>query len=237
MTQPKILIVEDDANIRRGLEDSLSSIGYEVCTAEDGAQGLQRFAKQDWDLLILDIMMPKMSGYDLCRAIRKEDACTPILMLSAKSEEIDKVLGLELGADDYLTKPFGVRELHARVAAILRRATLTPTTLEPHTTAPNQFAFGRGVVDKKRLKFKPDRKADIGLTSREMKLIEIFYCHPHDALSRNELLNAAWGVDYRGTTRTLDQHIAQLRKKIEKDASHPQYILTVHGWGYRYAGG
>ena len=236
MNNPKILIVEDDPNIRRGLEDSLSAFGYQVVTAEDGAQGFSRFQEHAWDLIILDIMMPEMSGYDLCREMRKHDANTPILFLSAKGEEIDKVLGLELGADDYITKPFGIRELQARIAAILRRFHHAQSNSEKTQKVPESFSFGCGVVDKNRLQYKPHRKPTVNLTAREVKLLEIFYCHPQDALSRDQLLNAAWGIDYQGTTRTLDQHIAQLRKKIEKDPARPHYILTVHGWGYRYAG-
>jgi len=144
------------------------------------------------------------------------------------------VLGLELGADDYLTKPFSIRELHARIAAILRRSRVTANSAKEKTLIPDSFAFGKGTVDRKRLVYVPAKSRAIELTARELKLLEEFYTHPDEALSRDHLLNAAWGIDYQGTTRTLDQHIAQLRKKIEPTPAKPKAIHTIHGWGYKY---
>ena len=165
MNTQKILIVEDDDNIRRGLEDSLSGEGYEVISAQDGQEGIETFEGDDWDLVLLDVMMPKMSGYDVCRAIRKIDECTPILFLTAKGEEIDKVLGLELGADDYLTKPFSIRELHARIAAILRRTRISANADNKKVAAlPDSFRFGSGKVDRKRLEYNPAKGSAIELT-------------------------------------------------------------------------
>ncbi|WP_291316788.1 response regulator transcription factor [Desulfuromonas sp.] len=177
------------------------------------------------------MMMPEMSGYDVCREIRKSDSRTPIIMLTAKGEEVDKVVGLELGADDYVTKPFGLHELRARIAAVLRRS--RNHRPEPAAGCPDIFRVGRALVDRKTYQVTVGERSH-RLTSREMKLLEIFHARPNEVLSRNDLLNAAWGVDYFGTTRTLDQHVAQLRKKIEPDPASPQSLLTVHGVGYRF---
>jgi len=227
-----ILVVEDDQNIRRGIVDILESEGYETTAARNGAEGLKIFRQDKFDLVLLDLMMPEMNGYDVCREIRKRDAQIPVLILTAKSEEIDKVVGLELGADDYITKPFGVRELLARVAAALRRAhTSGDGAPEP---LPEEFVFGAVMV--RPLQFELRRGGEIlPVTARELKLIELFFRHPNEVLTRNFLMDQAWGVDYLGTTRTLDQHIAQLRKKIEPagDEAEP-VIATVHGVGYRY---
>ena len=229
MKRRRILIAEDDANIRNGLCDALESEGYEACGAADGKSALTLARQGGFDLLLLDIMMPAMNGYDVCRAIRQQDHKTPIIMLTAKVEEIDKVVGLELGADDYITKPFGLRELLARIAAALRRssanAEITPTAAS--------FSFGSAHIAASRLEATIDGKT-ISLTPRELSLLQCFHAHPNQALSRDALLNAAWGIDYQGTTRTLDQHIAQLRKKIEPEPSQPRTLLTVHGHGYRY---
>jgi len=175
--------------------------------------------------------MPEMSGYDVCREIRKLDSDTPIIMLTAKGEEIDKVVGLELGADDYVTKPFGLHELRARIAAVLRRTRRNQGA--PARIAPEQFRIGRALVDCKTYQVTLGDQTH-SLTSREIRLLEIFHTRPNEVLSRNDLLNAAWGIDYFGTTRTLDQHIAQLRKKIEPDPANPKYLVTVHGVGYRF---
>jgi len=227
----QLLVVEDDANIRRGIVDILESEGYEVSTAQNGAEGLKMFKQNKYDLVLLDLMMPEMSGYDVCKEIRKRDTQIPVLILTAKSQEIDKVVGLELGADDYITKPFGVKELIARVGAALRRAHVggegAPEPL------PEEFQFGSATIRPK--KFEAQRnKETFTLTPRELKLIELFLHKPNEALSRQYLLDQAWGIDYLGTTRTLDQHIAQLRKKIDPDDDKDPAIVTVHGVGYRY---
>jgi len=230
---PHILIAEDDPHIREGLLATLESEGYRVTAARDGAEALRLLAKSKFDLVMLDVMMPAVSGFDVCRDLRRRDRTTPVIMLTAKSEEIDKVVGLELGADDYITKPFGVRELLARVAAVLRRAVATPPKQEKTAPLPDVFAFGAAQIDRKKMRASRGKKSE-DLTAREIKLIEIFLAHPDEVLSRDQLLNAAWGINYLGTTRTLDQHIVQLRKKIEKDSENPVTILTVHGIGYRY---
>ena len=227
-----ILIAEDDDAIREGLEDTLASEGYATTGASNGAEALEHLrGPETFDLAILDIMMPRVSGYDVCRELRAVDSALPVLMLTAKAEEIDKVLGLELGADDYMTKPFGVRELLARIHALLRRRRLqtepdaddTPFAFGPYTVNPRTFTARRG-------------EDSIDLIARELTLLRHFSQHPREVLDRDELLNVGWGQTYYGTTRTLDQHIAQLRKKIEDDPKHPTHILTVHGVGYRYAG-
>ena len=227
----RVLIAEDDANLRQGLIDLLEGEGYEVFPNEDGKKALHCFRQEAPDLVLLDVMMPEMSGYDVCREIRKSDSRTPIIMLTAKGEEIDKVIGLELGADDYVTKPFGLHELRARIAAVLRRS--RNNQQEPTASLPDQFPVGQALVDRKTYQVTIGNQSH-SLTSREMKLLEIFHTRPNEVLSRNDLLNAAWGIDYFGTTRTLDQHIAQLRKKIEPDPASPEFLLTVHGVGYKF---
>ncbi len=227
----RVLIAEDDPNLRQGLIDLLEGEGYQVLPCADGRQALDCFHREAPDLVLLDVMMPELSGYDVCREIRKNDGRTPLIMLTAKGEEIDKVVGLELGADDYVTKPFGLHELRARIAAVLRR--VRNQQAESPGTLPERFPIGQALVDRKTYQVTVGDRS-YSLTSREMKLLEIFQARPNQVLSRNDLLNAAWGIDYFGTTRTLDQHIAQLRKKIEPDPSSPQFLLTVHGVGYRF---
>ena len=218
-----ILIAEDDPNILEGLATLLTSEGYDVATAANGADALEKFRRRKPDLLLLDVMMPEKSGYDVCREIRATDAATPIIMLTAKGEELDKVLGLTLGADDYITKPFGVRELLARVAAVLRRGKSLPLA-----TKDDIFEFAGARVDPKRYCVVAE-SGEIPLSDRELKLILFMRGHPGEVLTRDQLLNAVWGVHYFGNTRTLDQHIAQLRKKFG-----PGAIETVHGIGYRH---
>ena len=228
-----ILIAEDDAHIREGLTDTLESEGYGVTGAGDGRAALAAFGQAAFDLVILDIMMPEKSGYDVCREIRKHNTTVPIIMLTAKGEEIDKVVGLELGADDYVTKPFGVHELLARIAAVLRRSHAAVETASPEL--PDEVGFGPCRIDRRKFRGVLGKRS-FDLSAREIKLIDFFLTHPGDVLSRNDLLNAGWGIDYLGTTRTLDQHIAQLRKKIEPEPAAPTVITTVHGVGYRYEG-
>lgn len=231
----KILIAEDDANIRLGLMATLESEGYAVTAAVDGAQALRVFGQDKYELVILDVMMPKASGYDVCRELRAKGTRVPVLFLTAKGEEVDKVVGLKLGADDYLTKPFGVHELLARVEALLRRARPAPPE-KAGSTLPAVFPFGQAVIDRKRFTVSLAGRSG-SLTARELQLAEIFASRPGEVLTRDTLLNAVWGVDYLGTTRTLDQHVAQLRKKVageEADGAGP--IATVHGVGYRYDG-
>jgi DNA-binding response OmpR family regulator len=224
-----ILIAEDDANIRDGLVDLFESEGYAVTAVEDGVEALERFTGATFDLILLDVMMPGKSGYDVCREIRKSNSSVPIIMLTAKGEEIDKVVGLQLGADDYVTKPFGVHELLARVEAVLRRSVKG----SKDTDLPEVFAFGVAQVDSRQYTIEIDGSIEL-LSHREMELIRLFREHPNEVLSRNRLLDEIWGVGYFGTTRTLDQHISKLRKKMESDPSEPKTLRTVHGVGYKY---
>jgi len=224
-----VLIAEDDHNLQQGLLDLLEAEGYRVTTADNGRLALDAFAQGSFDLLLLDVMMPELSGYDVCRAVRKQNSPVPIIMLTAKGEEIDKVVGLELGADDYVTKPFGLHELRARIAAVLRRSRHQQPA-QPATD--EQFQIGAAIVNRKTYQVTANARTR-SLTARELKLLEVFHARRGEVLSRNDLLNAVWGVDYFGTTRTLDQHIAQLRKKIEVDPAAPQALLTVHGVGYK----
>jgi len=232
MNNARILVAEDDTHIREGLCDALETEGYEVMPARNGADGLKLFRQGGYALVILDIMMPGLSGFDVCREIRQRDKAVPILFLTAKSEEIDKVIGLELGADDYLTKPFGLREMLARVAALLRRSRQSQNNGQ-NPSLPDTFSFGNVKVDRKRHTLHTPT-SEIPLTAREMKLLETFFLSPGETLSRNHLLDKVWGIDYYGTTRTLDQHIAQLRKKIEPQPDSPRFLTTIHGVGYRY---
>lgn len=228
-----IFVAEDDVDIRRGLIATLESEGYEVTSAANGGQALQLLGQQEFDLVMLDVMMPKMSGFDVCREIRARGIECPVLFLTAKSEEVDKVVGLKLGADDYVTKPFGLHELLARVEALLRRS--RHGTVGPDSEVselPLVLEIGQAKVNRRNYCVSATGK-DLPVTRREMKLLEILALHGGEVVTREALLDGAWGVDYYGTTRTLDQHIAQLRKKIETEPHQPQHILTVHGVGYR----
>jgi len=231
--QPRILIAEDDTRIREGLVDLLTSEGYHVTAANDGSEAEQLLAKASFDLAILDIMMPGKSGYDLCRDIRAGGSQIPIIMLTAKGEEIDKVVGLKMGADDYITKPFGVHELLARVDAVLRRVQRAAALSSADKLSGKPFAFGKARIfpDRYRLEFNSEI-AD--LSAKELDLIVFFHENVGRVVSRDEALDAVWGVSYFGTTRTLDQHVARVRKKIEEDPANPRFLKTVHGIGYRY---
>jgi DNA-binding response OmpR family regulator len=233
MHGPHILVAEDDKHILAGLMDALASEGYQVTPAADGTEAMSLLETERFDLVILDIMMPGKSGFDVCKTIRATDQDLPVMMLTAKGEEIDKLVGFELGADDYVTKPFGVRELLARIAALLRRSRRYHEDSVKQSSAPAKFMIGRASVDA--LEFKVRVGAHIfDLSAREVKLLQMFWAHPNKVLSRDYLLNEVWGITYYGTTRTLDQHIAQLRKKIGPDSSNQSVIRTVHGVGYRY---
>jgi DNA-binding response OmpR family regulator len=229
--KPKILVVEDDPHILLGLEEVLKSDGFEVAVCNRGDQALEAVAKQRPALLLLDVMLPGLSGYDVCKQLRQKKIATPILMLTAKGQEIDKVVGLDLGADDYVTKPFGVRELLARIHAVLRRAGVAASA-QPGGPAP--FQIGAATIDPKTFQLKRGKSVE-QLTPKELKLLHLFFAHPGEVLARDRLLNEVWGYNYFGTTRTLDQVIVQLRKKLGDNGDEPRHLLTVHGVGYKLA--
>jgi DNA-binding response OmpR family regulator len=226
----KILIVEDDAAILAGLVDLLAGEGFEVCSATDGNEALRVYEAEKPDLMLLDIMIPEKSGYDVCKQIRRQDLLTPIVMLTAKGQEVDKVVGLEIGADDYIVKPFGVNELLARVRAALRRSRARATTRKRDDSP---IAFGDVRIEPKTLKGTKGKK-EFHVTLREVRLMQFFSDHDGEVVDRSLILDEVWGIKYGGTTRTLDQHVAKLRQKIEADASRPKHIITVHGVGYRF---
>lgn len=225
----RILVVEDDPAIVLGLKDLLVGEGYRVDCARDGGKALQLYHSSKPDLIVLDIMIPRLSGYEVCRQIRRQDKITLILMLTAKGQEPDKVAGLELGADDYVVKPFGVSELLARIRALLRRRRAG----DRGDKVAGPFHFGAVQIDPPKLEGRRGGKP-FALTARELSLLKLFYSRCGQVLSRSEILEEIWGISYQGTTRTLDQHIANLRKKIEDDPAHPQHIRTVHRVGYRF---
>jgi len=226
---PRLLLVEDEAGLRLTLTDRLTSEGYLVETANDGAAGLERAATAAYDVIILDVMLPRMNGFDLCREVRRRGVDTPILMLTARGQVVDKVVGLKLGADDYLTKPFEMPELVARLEALLRRR---PSAVEPGGDA---YRFGEVRVDFRRAEVtRGGRRLD--LSAREFKLLRHFIEHRGATLSRDELLSQVWGYDEMPLTRTVDVHVAGLRQKIEANPRLPEYILTVHGLGYKFVG-
>jgi DNA-binding response OmpR family regulator len=222
----KILIIEDEKSILMALEDNLGLEGYEVVCATDGEHGLSLAKKQKFDLLILDIMLPKMDGFEVCKQLRKDGITMPILMLTAKSQEIDKVLGLELGADDYVTKPFSPRELLARVKALLRRAGQSHQHID-------KCSFGDVEVDFVKYEAKKKRKL-IYLSALEFDLLRFLIKHRGQVMNRNSILDEVWGRDVYIQPRTVDKHIAELRKKIEEDPQNPRYIMGMRGVGYKF---
>jgi two-component system alkaline phosphatase synthesis response regulator PhoP len=213
------------------LKINLSDQGYLIHTSENGEEALDKYRSESPDLLILDVMMPRLDGLEVCKRIRKEDRTIPILMLTAKSEELDKVLGLELGADDYMTKPFSIRELLARVKAIFRRV---EAQHEEQAEEARVLEFDHLVMDTAKRKVTLDNET-IELTSKEYDLLMLFFSNPGKSYSREELLNLVWGYSYEGYSHTVNSHINRLRSKIEKDLSEPHYIRTVWGVGYRFA--
>jgi DNA-binding response OmpR family regulator len=224
----KILVVEDEPNMVVGLRDNFEFEGYEVITASDGVEGLERALNESPDLVVLDVMMPRMSGLEVCKQLRAKRASLPIIMLTARGQEVDKVVGLELGADDYVTKPFSIRELLARVKAVLRRTAVLPKDQEQHS-------FGDVEVDLRRCRVVRSGKA-LDVSSKEFELLKYFICHSGETLSRHRLLEDVWGYEHYPTTRTVDTHLVRLRQKLEPNPEEPQYFLTVHGTGYRFVG-
>jgi DNA-binding response OmpR family regulator len=226
--KPKILIVEDDPHILLGLEEILKGEGYEVAICQRGDKALDSAARHAPALIVLDVMLPGLSGFEVCKQLRAKKTTALILMLTAKSQEMDKVIGLDLGADDYVTKPFGVRELVARIHALLRRGRASA----PAPTEQGEFKIGAATIDARKFELRRGKTTE-ELTARELKLLQLFHAHPGEVFSRERLLNDIWGYNYYGTTRTLDQVIVQLRRKLGDSADNPKHLLTVHGVGYK----
>ena len=222
----RILIVEDEPAILRGLADNLKFESHDVLTAPDGETGYRLIKEKNPELIVLDLMLPKMSGYELCRKVRDEGLSTPILMLTARGEEMDRVLGLDLGADDYMTKPFSVRELLARIRALLRRA-------QPPKSLVYELRFDDTVVDFRRYEVRKAGKA-LEMTRKEYHILRLLGSRAGEVVTRDELLNDVWGYESFPSTRTVDNHIALLRSKLEQDPAQPQHIKTVHGVGYKF---
>ncbi|MGH9754943.1 MAG: response regulator transcription factor [Blastocatellia bacterium] len=225
----RILLVEDEPGLVLTLTDRLMSEGYKVESARDGGDGFERALNEAFDTIILDVMLPRKNGFDVCRDLRHRGVNTPILMLTARGQVVDKVVGLKLGADDYLTKPFEMVELLARVEALLRRAPAAPSRQsEIYQFDSVKIDFRRAEVERGGLK--------IELSAKEFQLLRYFVEHREATLSRDELLNEVWGYDAMPTTRTVDVHVAWLRQKLEPHPRRPRFILTVHGMGYKFVG-
>jgi DNA-binding response OmpR family regulator len=224
---PKILIVEDDRDIAFGLEEDLARHGHQVETVGDGEQAVRRGKEGGWDLMILDLMLPRKDGFEVCRELRQAGFKTPIIILTAKTHEAEKILGLELGADDYITKPFSPRELRARIQAVLRR--VTDESMGTYRFGDCEVDFDRGEVRR--------GGVPINLSALEFRILAAFVRHRGRVLSRDQLIDAAWGPQTIVTDRVVDTHILNLRKKIEPVPSNPRYIRSVRGMGYRFEGG
>lgn len=228
----KILVAEDDRLTRRGLVEVLEAEGYDTVEAADGAEALALYDQVHPDVVCLDIMMPVIDGYEVCRRLRARGNDVPVLFISAKSEEIDKVVGLELGADDFLTKPFGIKEVVARIRAVTRRYLASRARNEP---SPGSEAFRMADLEVLPDELRARRgETVIDLSLREVAILRLLHHNAGKVLDRNTIFNACWGVDYLPSSRTLDQTISQLRKRIELQPKDPQIIATVHGVGYRY---
>jgi len=228
----RILLVEDEPGLVLTLTDRLTSEGYQVESVRDGEKGLERASNEVFDGILLDVMLPRKNGFDVCRDLRQRNITTPILMLTARGQVVDKVVGLKLGADDYLTKPFEMMELLARVEALLRRAATAPA---PPPASADSYQFDSIKIDYRRAEVERDGEK-IELSAKEFQLLRYFIEHREATLSRDELLNEVWGYDAMPTTRTVDVHVAWLRQKLEPNPRHPQYIQTIHGMGYKFVG-
>lgn len=222
----KVLIIEDEPNLVLGLKDSCEYEGYEVSVARDGNEGLEKVSAEKPDIILLDVMLPLMSGIDVCRILRTRGIETPILMLTARSQEIDKVVGLEVGADDYVTKPFSIKELLARIRAHLRRAAKQVVEIE-------SFTFGDVELNFKKYAARKGGQA-LELSAREFEILRYLIRRRGEIVTRDQLLDEVWGYDSSPVTRTVDNHIAKLRQKIEQHPSEPRHIITVHRLGYRF---
>ena len=223
----RILLIEDDPAISKGLRISLEEEHYQVLIASDGEDGYQLAQEKSFDLIILDLMLPGKNGHEICRELRGEGNKTPIIMLTSKKEESDKVLGLELGADDYVTKPFSIREFQARIKALLRR------TSQKNNTDQDSFSFGSVHINFKRQEAAKNNQP-IKFSVKEFEILRFFIDHEQEVVRRDTLLNEVWGYDIFPTTRTVDTFILNLRKKIEDDPAHPRHLLTIHGAGYKF---
>lgn len=228
-TKRRVLLVEDEPGLVLTLTDRLKSEGYDVGSASDGPSGFERATRERWDVILLDVMLPGASGFDVCRDLRQRGVTTPVIMLTARGQIVDRVLGLKLGADDYLTKPFDMMELAARIEVQLRRQ-----TAGAGGTA-NQHRFGDITVDFRKAEVTRDGKP-IDMSAREFLLLKYFIEHREATLTRDELLNEVWGYHSMPSTRTVDVHVAWLRQKIEPNPRRPQYVLTIHGLGYKFVG-
>jgi two-component system alkaline phosphatase synthesis response regulator PhoP len=226
----RILVIEDEPQMLLGLRDNLELEGYEVQTAADGDEGLQKALAFQPDLVILDVMLPRKNGFDVCRELRARSNATPVVMLTARNQETDKVLGLELGADDYVTKPFSITELLARVRAVLRRAGSRPATSEADSCRIGDLDIDFRVHQARR------GKQRVEFTAREFELLRYFVTHVGQVVTREQILNEVWGYEEFPTTRTIDNFVAKLRQKIEKAPHAPEHILTIHGSGYKFVG-
>ena len=224
----RLLLVEDEPGLVLTLTDRLTREGYAVDSSADGESGLERASSEGFDLILLDVMLPRLGGFDVLRELRKRNIETPVIMLTARGQVVDKVVGLKLGADDYVTKPFEMVELLARIEAKLRRAPSVPHPAEGHQFGEVRIDFRRAEVTKSGV--------PLDLSAREFQLLRYFIEHRGATLTREELLNEVWGYNAMPSTRTVDVHVAWLRQKIEPNSRHPQYILTVHGMGYKFAG-
>lgn len=229
MSVRRLLLVEDEPGVLLGVSDRLRSEGYAVEVAEDGETAVAKALARRYDLVILDVMLPGMDGFDVVRELRRRDLPVPVLMLTARAQVMDKVLALKLGADDYLTKPFDAMELVARVEALLRRAP------EPSVAGPLATRFGDVEADFRSARVTRGGE-EVHLSAMELRLLRYLVEHPGEVLSRDRLLDEVWGYDATSYSRTVDQHVASLRSKLEPVASHPRHIVTVHGMGYRFEG-
>lgn len=222
----KILVVEDEPDLLMGLQDNLELEGYQVVTARDGQAALELAMSTCPDLILLDIMLPKLDGFEVCRQLRNKGQDTPIIMLTAKSQEVDRVVGLELGADDYITKPFSIRELLARIKAVLRRRKSPPQHLDAYQFGDVKIDFRKSIATK--------AGRTIELSHYEAGILRLLITHKGEPITRNRILDEVWGYEVYPTTRTIDNHIVKLRQKLEDNPHDPVHILTVHGMGYKF---
>ena len=226
----RLLLVEDEPGLILTLTDRLASEGYDVTSATDGNRAIASATSEPFDIILLDVMLPGRDGFEVCRTIRERGVTAPVLMLTARGQLVDKVVGLKLGADDYLTKPFEMPELLARMEALLRRV-----PQRGGSTSADQYRFGDIQIDFRKTEVMKAGRA-VDLSALEFKLLKYFVEHRGDTLARDELLNEVWGYDSTPSTRTVDVHVAWLRQKLEDNPKHPQFIVTIHGLGYKFAG-